>query len=483
MDVEFKVFQSDKGVQAAEVSSVGGEPLMVEPKGKGKGKGKGQGKGKGTPAGENGSGRKSIKFSVPKTSAEGRSSLVSAKGGLRPASAKGRPSFVLAEERPSLLFARDESSLESAKASFASAIRGSSLTPAKRGPSLPSASGGPSSVFANDGSTLPSARASFASAIGGPSLGSASGGPSSAFAKERSSSASARASFTSAIGESSFASAEGGPSLPRAGVAFDSYRPDGPIRISWPDADEVPAVRKTIQKPGRFQKGTQSFQQSGKGSHSMPQVGLSDPMLDFGGNLSSTLPAPMLGLGGFADTASAVLFQDAAFHGASVEDQAAALEIMEHAMAQAAIAQATMEQAKALVHGSLRNRGAAALADAFGGSVLNSGRRNLPQDEFAQAVSQAQAMAQGNKKAKKVPCRFFAQFRCAKGNDCEFSHDAEMFLPRSLEQKTPLACTFYEQGRCSRGDACPFAHGQEELIAIEQVKGRGRVGSEGFATD
>lgn len=243
-------------------------------------------------------------------------------------------------------------------------------------------------------------------------------------------------------------------------------------------ADEATAVRRTIQKPVRFQVG--------RGSQSLPQVCLGHlPSAE----LFEDAAFHVASVGGFAETASAQLLEDANFHGASVEEQAAALEIAEHAMAQAATALATMEQAKALVHGSLRNRGAATLnrglTHEFGNSLLNSGwsqQQALPRDEFEQAVSQARLMAQGNKKVKKVPCRFFAQFRCAKGNDCEFSHDPEMFLPRPLERKTSLACNFYEQGRCSRGDACPFAHGQEELIAIEQVKGRGTGGSEGNAT-
>lgn len=236
-----------------------------------------------------------------------------------------------------------------------------------------------------------------------------------------------------------------------------------PVRLSWPDAGEVPSVQKTIQKSTRWRQSSQS----------LPQTGRTNP--------SNGLLTPMSALGRLTGTGSAQLVEDEAFASASLEEQVAALEIMERAMAQAAMAEAAMAQAKVLLLGSARKR---ELTDKFGNSLLNRNHSKqnrtqfLPPDTFAQAVSQVQAMAQGSKKVKKVPCRFFAEFRCNKGSGCEFSHDPpEMYLPRPLDQKTPLPCTFHEQGKCSRGDACPFAHGQEELIAIEQIKGRGNEGT------
>lgn len=78
-------------------------------------------------------------------------------------------------------------------------------------------------------------------------------------------------------------------------------------------------------------------------------------------------------------------------------------------------------------------------------------------------------------KVKQVPCKFFAEGRCNKGFSCEFSHDPEMYRPKSLAEKSASPCSFYDRGMCTRGDACPFAHGIQELLAIKEMKSAGKA--------
>merc|ERR1740117_2725415 len=131
---------------------------------------------------------------------------------------------------------------------------------------------------------------------------------------------------------------------------------------------------------------------------------------------------------------------------------------MEQAMQQAAEAQAKFAQAQAVLRG--------------GAPAPVSAEMSQQRAALAQAMvelTQAQ-QAQETKRPSKVPCKFFSEGRCGKGALCEFSHDPEMYRPKSLEQKRPVSCSFFDQGKCIRGEACPFAHGQEELAVIGQLR-------------
>lgn len=119
---------------------------------------------------------------------------------------------------------------------------------------------------------------------------------------------------------------------------------------------------------------------------------------------------------------------------------------------------------------------------ALGGSLAHA----VAQLEQAAAAARIRKGAPVGPKVKQVPCKFFSEGRCNKGFSCEFSHDPEMFRPKSLAEKSASPCSFYERGMCTRGDACPFAHGIQELLAIKEAKsavkgfGKGFKGAQAF---
>ncbi|KAH8904039.1 hypothetical protein BR93DRAFT_161037 [Coniochaeta sp. PMI_546] len=80
-----------------------------------------------------------------------------------------------------------------------------------------------------------------------------------------------------------------------------------------------------------------------------------------------------------------------------------------------------------------------------------------------------------------VPCQFYAQGRCRKGNSCPFSHaegggqKAVASTPTlvaatagltinsaaptpQVDSRSRISCRFNSRGACSKGDDCPFAH-------------------------
>ena len=94
----------------------------------------------------------------------------------------------------------------------------------------------------------------------------------------------------------------------------------------------------------------------------------------------------------------------------------------------------------------------------------------------------------GGNAQNKAPCRFFAQGKCRKGNDCQFSHESgggggdggggngngngnggfaggnqgfqsnnnQGFQSNNDGKRGP--CRFFAQGKCRNGNSCPFSH-------------------------
>lgn len=70
----------------------------------------------------------------------------------------------------------------------------------------------------------------------------------------------------------------------------------------------------------------------------------------------------------------------------------------------------------------------------------------------------------------RVPCKFFEQGHCPRGEKCGFSHDPRDSQPKPLDHKRAEECSFFRKGMCTRGAGCAFAHGQEELLVIESLR-------------
>merc|ERR1712224_548035 len=82
-----------------------------------------------------------------------------------------------------------------------------------------------------------------------------------------------------------------------------------------------------------------------------------------------------------------------------------------------------------------------------------------------------------------MPCKFFAQGICAKGESCRFSHDSPAFAVASGVNRdfkvggnryfTP--CKFFQLGVCSKGAACTFSHDSGIPGLLGKGKGKGKA--------
>jgi hypothetical protein len=88
-----------------------------------------------------------------------------------------------------------------------------------------------------------------------------------------------------------------------------------------------------------------------------------------------------------------------------------------------------------------------------------------------QASGQAvQAGAGGRRRTKEVACRYFAEGRCSKGNDCPFSHDPAVIAIMPFEaKKRKVICRFFVTGRCTKGDSCVFLHEYTDQKAVQSA--------------
>jgi len=82
----------------------------------------------------------------------------------------------------------------------------------------------------------------------------------------------------------------------------------------------------------------------------------------------------------------------------------------------------------------------------------------------------------GGGRKKMVPCRYFQEGRCSKGEECPFLHDLSVrYDPSTDPQKRPI-CIFFAQGLCKKGEACTFLHDlsnatQEQVMqAFQEVR-------------
>eukprot|EP01138_Halocafeteria_seosinensis_P009642 gb/GECG01009853.1/.p1 GENE.gb/GECG01009853.1/~~gb/GECG01009853.1/.p1 ORF type:complete len:580 (+),score=73.67 gb/GECG01009853.1/:1-1740(+) len=65
-----------------------------------------------------------------------------------------------------------------------------------------------------------------------------------------------------------------------------------------------------------------------------------------------------------------------------------------------------------------------------------------------------------------MPCRFWLQGTCEKGDACPFSHE---FDSRKQKPESLIACKFYfDSGWCRNGDSCPFSHGETRVPAEDK---------------
>eukprot|EP00434_Breviolum_minutum_P042750 symbB.v1.2.038065.t1/scaffold5805.1/size23493/2 len=64
---------------------------------------------------------------------------------------------------------------------------------------------------------------------------------------------------------------------------------------------------------------------------------------------------------------------------------------------------------------------------------------------------------------KDIPCRYWQNGFCSKGESCPFSHEGEQKEPPQAQNFKTILCKYFAQGNCTRGDSCNFAHGNEEL--------------------
>jgi hypothetical protein len=66
-----------------------------------------------------------------------------------------------------------------------------------------------------------------------------------------------------------------------------------------------------------------------------------------------------------------------------------------------------------------------------------------------------------SEKARKTPCKYFAQGHCSRGRDCTFAHGEEVeetSTPIPRKGFRTILCKYFEQGTCQKGKDCSFLH-------------------------
>ena len=64
----------------------------------------------------------------------------------------------------------------------------------------------------------------------------------------------------------------------------------------------------------------------------------------------------------------------------------------------------------------------------------------------------------------KIPCRFYLQGTCTKGDFCTFEHSntatatATAFLPISRDSRSSIPCIYFQKSVCKTGKLCPYSH-------------------------
>ncbi|KAF2818151.1 hypothetical protein CC86DRAFT_244914, partial [Ophiobolus disseminans] len=64
----------------------------------------------------------------------------------------------------------------------------------------------------------------------------------------------------------------------------------------------------------------------------------------------------------------------------------------------------------------------------------------------------------------KIPCKFYLQGTCTRGDFCTFEHSnpttatATVFRPVSRDTRSSIPCRYFQRSICKMGELCPFSH-------------------------
>merc|ERR1712048_1273865 len=93
--------------------------------------------------------------------------------------------------------------------------------------------------------------------------------------------------------------------------------------------------------------------------------------------------------------------------------------------------------------------------------------------KYSHDISDVPKARRGPVEKSPIPCKYFKQGECSKGDRCNFSHTGEappcsLFLlgkctrgeecPFSHAGNHVPKCRHWVEGKCSRGETCPFIH-------------------------
>ena len=80
-----------------------------------------------------------------------------------------------------------------------------------------------------------------------------------------------------------------------------------------------------------------------------------------------------------------------------------------------------------------------------------------PRPEHLKVKSPTKVVEEPAKRAPRVPCRYWMEGKCSKGDECTFSHAIKPH--RTVEEaKTEEICRFHIVGNCLKGDSCLYSH-------------------------
>ncbi|KAF2273744.1 uncharacterized protein EI97DRAFT_142809 [Westerdykella ornata] len=72
----------------------------------------------------------------------------------------------------------------------------------------------------------------------------------------------------------------------------------------------------------------------------------------------------------------------------------------------------------------------------------------------------------GSAPKAKIPCKFYLQGTCTRGDFCTFEHSnpitatatATVFRPVSRDTRSSIPCRYFQRSICKMGELCPFSH-------------------------
>jgi len=113
---------------------------------------------------------------------------------------------------------------------------------------------------------------------------------------------------------------------------------------------------------------------------------------------------------------------------------------------------------------------------------------------FARILETTNEMATEQKKI--IDCYWFLQNQCVKGAECEYRHSEAALNNTTVckfwvegrcnnesctfrhpsgvqtitKDRSQIPCAYYSQGKCTKGDACPFSHGISGSASVVDVE-------------